>query len=420
MALQDLLSSKQIKKKVDSDTLTERGEINGFTSKPKEVRDTQVDTSVDLITISNDLIEVANNTSKEAEELYSSIINRTESSPEFQRYINLIERYTWNPESLLQDTDSKPDPTVSYEEIKQLELDLYQNYNNPEVIFLSDIRRVISESGYIKYLSEVSWNSLKSNYKDESLDVADNLIRIHLYTEMERLNQKRNYLNAIKVSNNVKIANSFLSGLLNSVNLQNPSGVEDLSEKITQTIKTLNVLRPYFKIMIINSSYKWLDYKGILNELWGTYYNITVNSYTRSFMMKAASFINQGVFDLIESLESFSNYDLDGTQEVSQFKAAINTVIFENLSVVEQELLDREVKENTTHHTRYLKLIEANRAAKYKKYLDLLDDIIRQLEFLRANLNNVGNFNQFELNKLILSTQEKLVSESKNKKRSYV
>ena len=419
MDLQELLSTKEINKKVDDDLSYKKGELFGFSETPKEVKDIQVNTETSMEVIIKDLSDLSDITRTEAENLYASILAETPRDEDFNNYLELVGQYTWDPMSLAADPESRPDPTIDYKTIQNYELVWAQQYNNPAVLFLSDIRRVISEAGYIKYLSNYAWDNLQRHYKNENNDTADNLIRIHLFTEIERLNQKRLYLNAIKTSNNVKIANSFLTGLLNSVNLTVPSGVQELGTVLTNNIRTLQALRPYFKIFIISSSYKWLDFKSILNDLWGTYYTITMASYTRSFTMAAASFINNGIFDLIESLENLSSFDISGTREAADFKNMVNSVLQVNLSSIEQELVQREVKENTTHHTRYLKLLEAQKITKAKKYLDLLDEVILQLELLRANLNNTNNYNQFELNKMVLSLQEKLVNQD-TKRKPYV
>jgi hypothetical protein len=142
-------------------------------------------------------------------------------------------------------------------------------------------------------------------------------------------------------------------------------------------------------------------------------------SYTRSFTMAAASFVNQGIFDLINSLENLTGFDVDGTRESVEFKNMINSVLSVNLSSIEQELVQREVKENTTHHTRYLKLVESQKLTKAKRYLDLLDELILQLELFRANLNNSNNYSQFELNKMVLNLQEKLSTQD-TKRKPYV
>lgn len=419
MDLQKLLSTPEIKKTVDDDVFYQRDDFGGFQNVPKEVKDIQVDTELPIQNIIDDLTSLAKVTEEEAQDLYNSIVFTTDQDAQFMEYLDLIESYIWDPMSLVNDTDSKPDPTVDYKKLQDYELTNFQQFNNPEVLFLQDIRRIVAESRYIQYLGDYAWSSLDRHYKNEDNQNADNLIRIHLFTETERLNQKRSYLKAIKTTSNVSISTTFLSALINSVNLTTPVASQEFAQVITQTLKTMHALRPYFKLAIIASSYNWLNLKTILNDLWGTYYNVTVNSYTRAFMMSAGSFVNKGIFELIDSLENFSGLDIQGTGELAEFKGMINSVLSSNLSQIEQELIEREVKENTTHHTRYMKLIEANKVTKAKKYLELIDEIILKLELLRANFNTLGDYNQFELNRLVLSFQEKLVRED-TKRKQYV
>ena len=67
-----------------------------------------------------------------------------------------------------------------------------------------------------------------------------------------------------------------------------------------------------------------------------------------------------------------------------------------------------------------MKLVEANKSSKIKKYLDLIDELILQLELFKANLGNTGSFNSFELNKMVYSLQEKLATQNQNTRKNYV
>lgn len=419
MDLQELLSTKEIKKKIDDEALSQRSEFLGYSAVPKEIKDIQVNEDTSISSILDDLVVSSKILQQEGEDLYNSIVIQTAQDKNLLTYLDLIENYYWNPVNLLTDQNSRPDPLVDYSQLKNLELDVYQEYNNPSVMFLGDIRRVIAEGGYINYLAEFAWKDLESYYHSDN-DSIDNLIRMHLYTEQERLQQKRAYLSAIKTSDAVTISNSFLTALVSNLNLSTPTGTLKSLEVVDKQIKTLKSIRPYLKISLITSSYKWLDLKNILNDLWGTYYHQTMDSYTRSFAINAGSFVNKGIFEILEALESFSGLELDGVKEVADFKNLVTNVIYSNLSVIEQELVEREVKENTAHHTRFMKLIEANKASKTKKYLELIDELILQLELYKANINTLGDFNNFELNKMIYSLQEKLVSQTPNKRKNYV
>ena len=419
MDLQELFSSKEIKKKIDDEDLSQRSEFLGVSSTPKEVQEIQIDTNTPLSTILDDLSVASDILQQEGEDLYNSIVLQTPQDTNLLTYLDLIENYYWNPAKLITDTTALPTSSTDYSQLNNLELDMVQQYNNPSIMFLSDIRRVISEGGYISYLTQTAWKDLDS-YSNSDIDSVDNLIRIHLFTEQERLQQKRAYLSAIKNSDTVTISNSFLTALVSNLNLSNPTGTQSTIDTINKQIKTLNSIKPYLKLALITSSYKWMDLKNVLNDIWGTYYNQTMDSYTKSFAMKAGSFINNGVFEVLNALEQFTGLDLDGVQEVSDFKHLVTSVLYKNLAAVEQELIDREVKENTAHHTRFMKLVEANKSSKIKKYLDLIDELILQLELFKANLGNTGSFNSFELNKMVYSLQEKLATQNQNTRKNYV
>lgn len=419
MDLQELLSSKEINKKIDDEALSQRAEFLGLSSTPKEIQDIQIDEATPISSLISDITVASVVLQQEGEDLYNSIVLQTPPDKNLLTYLELVEAYYWNPSQLLTNQNARPDILVDYNKLKNLELDIFQEYNNPSVMFLADIRRVIAEGGYINYLSEFVWKDLESYYHPDT-DSIDNLIRVHLTTEQERIQQKRAYLAAIKSSDSVTISNSFLTAFINNLNLSNPSGTQNTIDSVNKQIKTLKAIRPYLKISLITSSYKWLDFKNILNDLWGTYYNQTIDSYTKSFAMNAGSFINKGIFEVIEALEGFTGLELDGVKEVSDFKSFITDVVYSNLSILEQELVDREVKENTTHHTRFMKLIEANKATKIKKYLELVDELILQLELFRANIGTVGDFNNFQLNKMVYSLQEKLTNQTLNTRKNYV
>jgi hypothetical protein len=128
MNLQDLLTSKEINKVVDPEALLDRKDLDGFPEAPKEVKDLQINKDIEITTLLSDLKTKAELTGQEAEDLYNSILMTADQDSEFLEYVDLVERYTWNPMELATNPEARPDTTVDYQRLKDLELDLFQKW----------------------------------------------------------------------------------------------------------------------------------------------------------------------------------------------------------------------------------------------------------------------------------------------------